>query len=212
VLKDDSVVEPFTALAAAWLGVSSAAQVTSEQRNKAKKLAYGLLYGMGTASLARELGLCGPGAETRASTVAQDFLNSLPGVQTWMDAIRTAACAPGGGEVRTVAGRVRRFDSSFTSDFERARVERQAINAVVQGSAADIAKMGMIAVHQEVGNGVARLVLQIHDELLFEVDEGRVHAANAAIVSAMEGVMHLKVPLRVRVMAGSSWGDLRDIE
>jgi DNA polymerase I-like protein with 3'-5' exonuclease and polymerase domains len=95
---------------------------------------------------------------------------------------------------------------------ERRRAERQAVNSVCQGSAADIAKMAMIKIYQSINsNGYrAALVLQLHDELLFEVKEDHVEAVKAIIKECMENTMPLSVPLPVKISTGKSWGSLEE--
>lgn len=207
----DGQRDPFACLAAAWLNIHPPAQVTFDDRNRAKKLAYAIIYGMGRAATARELGLKGPGAENEAGRLADSFLAALPRLRGWIEQVKVGCRNT--GQIRTLAGRLRRLG---TRGEDHARVDRQAVNSVCQGSAADVAKLAMVAAVEAVtalgdGRGVARLVLQIHDEFLFEVDVGELRRVAAAVRGAMESVVQLAVPLRVRLAAGRSWGELEEL-
>ena len=211
----DGERDPFECLAAVWLHIHPPAQVTLEDRNKAKKMAYAMIYGMGKAAIARELGMMNPGAENEAAKLVDSFLAALPGVRTWMQGVKAGCRAT--GQVRTLSGRLRRLG---TRGEDQARVERQAVNSVCQGSAADVAKLAMVAAVEAVesvsqkhcgGREIARVVLQIHDEFIFEVDAGELGRVACVIRNAMESAVQLAVPLRVRVAVGSSWGDLKEL-
>lgn len=164
----------------------------------------------GRAALARQLGLAGPKAEAEAAEAAKSFLDSLPGVKSWIASVRQAVGTT--GTVRTLCGRVRRFPPSPQGDV-RARMERQAVSTITQGSASDVAKLAMVAVTRTIASlgGGAALVLQVHDELLLEVDAGRVRDLAREIAGAMERVTSLKVKLPVRTMVGPSWGEMKDL-
>ena len=176
--------------------------VGPEQRRAAKTINFGLIYGMGAYALARELGV----SNAEAQKFIEAYFARLPKVREYLD--RTKEQARETGKVTTLFGRVR-FISGLdaTNSQVRGNAERQAINAPVQGTAADLMKLAMIRLHQELAKrGVpARLLLQVHDELILEVESKAAKEAAALAKSVMEGVAELRVPLRVDIGTGSSW-------
>lgn len=211
VFSDDTN-DPFALLAAQWLGCTPP-QVTPEQRDHAKQLTYGLLYGMGPGKLADEMGC----SLAEARDMQDRFRRSLPGIEAWQ--ARVVAKCKRQGYVETLGGR-RRYLPNIRSSNPKARAaaERQAKNTVCQGSAADLAKAAMVAIHArlaaELPRGGAQLVLQIHDEFLLEVEAELVTRAARLVRGVMEGVAGfpaLRVPLRVRLSAGPSWGELEEL-
>ncbi|PRW44411.1 helicase and polymerase-containing TEBICHI isoform X1 [Chlorella sorokiniana] len=213
IFGDAGGADPFVLLAAQWLGIP-ASQVTQQQRDHAKQLTYGLLYGMGAAKLADELG-CGL---EEAKDAQEKFRRSLPGVEAWQ--ARVVQECKRQGYVETIAGRRRYLpEINSKSGQKRAAAERKAKNTVAQGSAADLAKAAMIAIHtalaRQLPPGSARLVLQIHDEFLLEVAEPLLPHVACLVRDCMEGAaaaVRLRVPLRVRLAAGPSWGQLGDLQ
>jgi len=192
------------ATAAEVFGVAPEA-VTSEQRRSAKAINFGLIYGMSSFGLARQLGI--------ARGAAQEYIDlyfaRYPGVQHYMD--RTREQARDQGYVETVFGRRLYLpDIGSRNGQRRAAAERTAINAPMQGTAADIIKRAMIDLHawQVAGSGVdATMIMQVHDELVFEVLAADVPAARDAIVGRMTGAADLAVPLLVEVGTGSNWDE-----
>jgi len=176
--------------------------VGPEQRRAAKTINFGLIYGMGAYALARELGV----SNAEAQKFIEAYFARLPKVREYLD--RTKELARETGKVTTLFGRVR-FISGLdaTNSQVRGNAERQAINAPVQGTAADLMKLAMIRLHQELAKrGVpARLLLQVHDELILEVESKAAKEAAALAKSIMEGVAELRVPLRVDIGTGISW-------
>jgi DNA polymerase I-like protein with 3'-5' exonuclease and polymerase domains len=167
------------------------------------------------------MGLRGPDADLRAGAAAASFLEALPGVKRWVAGVEAAARRDAG--VRTLAGRTRRLAHILAtgrgSGEAQAQARRQAVNTVCQGSAADLAKAAMagccaaLAGRAGLPPGAARLVLQIHDEFLFEVRRERVREVAGAVRAAMEGAWGgLEVPLRVRLAAGPNWGEMAELE
>jgi DNA polymerase theta len=209
--------DPLAGLAAAVHGVPPAA-VTPAQRAGAKKVAYGLMYGMGDGALAEHLGGV-PLQEAAALRTA--FLGASPALAAWLAA--TADAGRDAGCVQTVAGRTRRLHLR-TGDGDGGRHHGgHATNTVVQGSAADLAKAAMAALDGALRSGgggafppgAARPVLQLHDELVLEVDLGWVREVGSAVRDAMEGVagvFGLRVPLPVRVSVGRAWGEMEKVD
>ena len=176
--------------------------VGPEQRRAAKTINFGLIYGMGAYALARELGV----SNAEAGKFIDAYFSRLPRVREWLDATKEQARAT--GKVTTLFGRVRWIAGLDAANSQvRGNAERQAINAPVQGTAADLMKLAMIRLHRELETGglPARLLLQVHDELVLEVADGTVAEAAALARSVMEGVAHLRVPLKVDIGSGKSW-------
>jgi DNA polymerase-1 len=176
--------------------------VAPEQRRAAKTINFGLIYGMGAYALARELGV----SNAEAQKFIEAYFARLPKVREYLD--RTREQARETGKVTTLFGRVR-FISGLdaTNSQVRGNAERQAINAPVQGTAADLMKLAMIRLHHEVATRAlpGRLLLQVHDELILEVAAAAEKEVAALTKAVMEGVATLRVPLRVDVGSGSSW-------
>jgi DNA polymerase-1 len=182
--------------------------VTKSQRNFAKRVNFGLLYGMGAHRLARESDL------TYAQ--AEDFINTyferLPGVRAYLDKAKQLAYQK--GYLTTLFGR-RRFFPGLThgNHNTRATAEREAINMPIQGTAADIIKKAMIALHSELQRRKtgARMILQVHDELVLEVPERELQDTAALVVRTMEDACDLAAPLRTSAQYGTNWRDLEPV-
>lgn len=177
-------------------------QVTSEQRRYAKVINFGLIYGMSSFGLAKNLGI-----ETKAAAAYIDrYFQRYPGVKQYMD--ETKAAAKSMGYVETVFGR-RLYLPEINSPNgpRRSGAERAAINAPMQGTAADLIKMAMVAVQKELDahKPDIKMVLQVHDELVFELPEGEVDWLRSHIPRLMADVAALKVPLLAEVGVGPNW-------
>ena len=176
--------------------------VGPEQRRAAKTINFGLIYGMGAYALARELGV----SNAEAQKFIEAYFARLPKVREYLD--RTKEQARETGKVSTLFGRVR-FISGLdaTNSQVRGNAERQAINAPVQGTAADLMKLAMIRLFGELAKqGLpARLLLQVHDELILEVSRKAAKEVGTLVKSVMEGVAELRVPLKVDIGTGNSW-------
>lgn len=177
-------------------------EVSSSLRNAAKAINYGLLYGMSAFRLARDLGV----SRTEAQRYMDDYFAGMPEVEGWI--ARTRESARKEGFVTTLFGR-RRLVPLISSQRwnERAAAEREAVNTVIQGTAADIMKIAMLAVHRRLrdeGRG-ARMLLQVHDELLLEVPEAEVEPVRALVVDAMRTAADLDVALEVNAATGRTW-------
>ncbi len=177
-------------------------QVTSEQRRYAKVINFGLIYGMSSFGLAKNLGI-----ETKAAAAYIDkYFQRYPGVKQYMDETRAAAKSM--GYVETVFGR-RLYLPEINSPNgpRRAGAERAAINAPMQGTAADLIKMAMVKVQQvlDAEKPMIKMIMQVHDELVFELPEGDVDWLRSHIPRLMAGVADLKVPLLAEVGVGPNW-------
>jgi DNA polymerase I len=179
-----------------------AAQVSSEQRRYAKVINFGLIYGMSAFGLAKALGI----DNTAAKNYITRYFDRFAGVKQYMDDTRAQAKAQ--GYVETVFGR-RLYLPEINSPNgpRRAGAERAAINAPMQGTAADLIKLSMVAVQQALdaqGRGT-KMIMQVHDELVFEVPETEVDWLKTEIPRLMAGVAALKVPLLAEVGVGANW-------
>lgn len=177
-------------------------QVTSEQRRYAKVINFGLIYGMSSFGLAKNLGI-----ETKAAAAYIDkYFQRYPGVKQYMD--ETKAAAKSMGYVETVFGR-RLYLPEINSPNgpRRSGAERAAINAPMQGTAADLIKMAMVAVQKELDahKPAVKMIMQVHDELVFELPEGEVDWVRSHIPRLMAEVASLKVPLLAEVGVGPNW-------
>jgi DNA polymerase I len=189
------------ATASEIFGVSLDA-VTSEQRRYAKVINFGLIYGMSAFGLAGNLGI----ERSAASAYMERYFNRYPGVKRYMDDTRAQAKAQ--GFVQTVLGRQLWLpEINSPSGPRRAGAERAAINAPMQGTAADLIKLAMIAVQHAIDTEqrASRMVMQVHDELVLEVPEHELAWAKLEIPKLMASVAQLKVPLLAEVGVGLNW-------
>jgi DNA polymerase-1 len=187
--------------AAKVMGVDPSA-VTPEMRSRAKVVNFGIVYGMGARGLAQSLDI----DTEEARRFIADYFRSYPGVKRFIDA--TIAGARHDKSVATLSGRMRRLpDIDSSNPGARAFSERIAVNTPVQGTAADIIKMAMVTVDREIrARGLAtRMILTVHDELLFDVPRAELDEASALVRECMEGAMRLRVPLKVDLGSGPNW-------
>lgn len=180
----------------------------SEVRRRAKAINFGIIYGISAFGLANQLGI----SREEASAYIRKYFERFPGIRDYMDQAKTTVRAS--GQVTTIFGRVCHFPAVASKNpSERAFVERQAINAPIQGSAADIIRRAMIRMDGALAEAKldARMLLQVHDELVFEVPEHQVEAALPVIrrvmVEAPHPAVQLKVPLVVDARAASNWDE-----
>ena len=178
------------------------ADVTGEQRRYAKTINFGLIYGMGAFGLSQSLGI----EQKAAKDYIERYFARFAGVKRYMDA--TKASAAECGYVETFFGRrIYLPEIKGGSGPRRAGAERQAINAPMQGTAADLIKLAMIAVQKALveEQRATRMVMQVHDELVLEVPAAEEAWAREAIPRLMAGVAQLKVPLLAEVGVGANW-------
>ena len=176
--------------------------VTPEQRSAAKAINFGIIYGQRAHGLSQATGM--------SFAEAQDFIDSyfarFPQVKGWIDKTITQAHAD--GFVRTLRGRRRQIPELASSNRNRrSAAEREAVNTVIQGSAADLIKIAMINIHQRMPEATptSRMLLQIHDELLFEAPLEEIDQLKDLVREEMEGALSLSVPLRVDMGVGPNW-------
>ena len=205
---DESLLKAFAtgedvhrATAAEIFGLEPAA-VGAEQRRYAKVINFGLIYGMSAFGLARQLGI----ERGAAQQYMERYFARYPGVKRYMD--ETRARAREAGYVETVFGRQLWLPEIRSSNpARRGNAERAAINAPMQGTAADLIKMAMTAVHRWIVERRlgARLIMQVHDELVLEVPDAELDAVKQSLPDLMGNVAQLSVPLLVEIGAGPNW-------
>ena len=209
---DDAMIEAFcagydihSATAMKIFGVS-AEEVTIDLRKRAKAINFGLVYGMGDFSLATDLGI----SRMEAKAYIDSYLGAYPKVREYMQNIVTEARE--NGFVKTIFGR-RRYIPELASGkkMEQAFGERVAMNSPIQGTAADIIKLAMVNIDHKLKEGGydARLLLQVHDELIIESHRSCAEAVRNLMKSEMENAIRLPVPLTVEIAVGDTWYDAK---
>ena len=181
--------------------------ITEEDRRKAKIINFGIFYGMSPYGLSKELSI----SYEEAQSIINDYFANYPGVKRWIE--KTLKIAREKGVVRTIFGRKRRVhELSHPRKDIREQGERIAINTPVQGSAADIIKLAMININNEIEKTFrdSKLILQLHDELIFEVPERDIEKFKVFLKNKMENVYNLKVPLKVNIGVGKSWFEAKE--
>ncbi len=183
-------------------------QVTPEMRRRAKAVNFGVVYGQGPFGLARALGI----DQDAAAKFIDSYFEGYPGIEEFLRRV-LAECRKT-GYAKTILGR-RRAISGVREGAGRQRnlAERTAVNTVIQGSAADLIKRAMIAIHRRLRKErlSARMLLQIHDELIFEVPTDQLHHLARLVTEEMTGAWALDVPLKVDITAGPNWGETEEV-
>jgi DNA polymerase-1 len=177
-------------------------EVSSEQRRYAKTINFGLIYGMGAFGLAQSLGI----EQKAARDYIERYFARFAGVKRYMDQTKIQAAER--GYVETFFGRrIVLPEIKGGSGPRRAGAERQAINAPMQGTAADLIKLAMIAVQQAIDEQrrATCIVMQVHDELVFEVPDAEVDWVKSEVPKLMAGVARFSVPLLAEVGIGANW-------
>ena len=181
--------------------------VSQEMRRTAKVINFGVVYGISGFGLAKELGL----SPKEAQAYIDDYFARHTGVQAYID--RTLQFVRENGYVKTLLGRMRRIPEIHNPDSNvRQFGERTAINTPLQGTAADIIKMAMVNIYRRIRGErlTSRLIMQIHDELVFEVHETEIPAMEGIVRHEMEHVLELAVPLKVSLGTGRNWAQAHD--
>jgi len=175
--------------------------VPPELRSRAKVVNFGVMYGMGSRSLAQQMGI----GLQEAKDFIEGYFNVYAGVRRFLD--RTLEEARERGYVQTLLGRRRYLPGlRAAGGLERSLAERAAINTPIQGSAADLVKLAMLRVHAALASRTGtRLLLQVHDELLLECPSGDADAVTAIVCREMEGCHPMRVPLTVSAGRGATW-------
>lgn len=176
--------------------------VTSEMRSKVKAMSYGLVYGLSEYGLARQLRI----SKSEAKQLMADYFARFGGVKRYLDSVVQRAKSL--GYTQTVYGRRRPFPDLNSKVFQiRENARRAALNAPIQGTAADIMKLAMVEIHAQMkANDLkSRLLLQVHDELVFEVFPGELEKLKVLAIGIMESTAKLAVPIEVHVGIGTNW-------
>jgi DNA polymerase-1 len=176
-----------------------------EKRNFAKSVNFGLLYGMGPKKLSDELGI----SSSEAKEIINNYFASFPTVKNFLEGIQERVKID--GYVETILKRRRLFDYESANGMQKAAFMRESVNTVFQGSAADLIKLSMNQIDTMIQEEEldAFMLLQIHDELIFEIKEEKVEEISKRFVYIMENVLELDVPLECSVSVGDSWGELK---
>ncbi len=202
LLKAFSAGEDIHRATAAEVFKTSLDEVTSDQRRSAKAINFGLIYGMSAFGLAKQLGI----GRNEAAQYIDHYFATYPGVQRYMDDIRTQAAEH--GYVETLFGRRLYLpEIKAKNAMHRQAAERTAINAPMQGTAADIIKRAMVQIDQWLAEAPfdARMVMQVHDELVFEVRADQADAFAGEVCQRMAAAAELAVPLLVEAGIGDNW-------
>lgn len=182
-------------------------EVTKDDRRLAKVVNFGIMYGLSAFGLSRQLKI----DRDMAKAIIEKYFEEFSGVKTWLDKTLTDAYAK--GYVETLGG-FRRYLIELKQGNYRVRAagERQAINAPVQGTAADIIKAAMIRLHSQLKNYQTKMILQVHDELVFEVPDKEVDEVYPVIKKTMETTFKLDVPITIESKIGQNWGQMKSID
>ncbi len=215
----------FKMIAGEWLGVS-ASNITSKQRQDAKQVCYGMVYGIGSKALGEQLGI----TDNEASQFMETFKSKYPTMKKFIS--KTVQGCRDSGYVTTLLGRKRFLPGIHSTNIHaRSQAERQAVNTTIQGSAADLVKTAMVNIDGKIAqqyglsatcllprgaevagqSKAAYLVLQLHDELLYEVPKKDLQQMAKLIKHEMENALELSVRFPVKMQAGYSWGRLEPI-
>ncbi len=207
--QDTNMIEAFknnedihTSTAAKIFHVENLDDVTSDQRRKAKTANFGIIYGISAFGLSQNLNI----PRTEAKKLIDEYFNGFPKVKAYMD--KSIAMAREKGFVETMMGRKNILnDINSRNGIVRGNAERYAINAPIQGSAADIIKLAMIDIFNEMQkkNYKSKMILQVHDELVFDVYKPELKEIKALIKTKMENAVKLSIPLTVDVGVGENW-------
>jgi DNA polymerase-1 len=177
-------------------------EVAPAMRSAAKAVNFGIVYGISDFSLAKYIGA----SRQEARAFMERYFNRYPGVKRYMD--EAVALGKERGYAKTLLGRRRYLPELKSSNYNvRAFGERCAMNSPIQGTAADIIKLAMIRVHEALSrDGLrAKLILQVHDELIVEAPENEADRVKALLTECMEGVVALSVPLKIDLSIGRDW-------
>src|SRR5262245_27886430 len=212
VTKDEVMLETFRkgedihARTAAAVFNAKTAEEMRDARRKAKIVNFGIAYVIGPFGLAQRVGI----SRNEAKKVIEEYYRTYPGVKKYMDELpdraRENAC-----EVRSIFGRKRRVPDLEGKGSARARAEREAVNMPMQGSASDIVKLAMLRVAESLRREKlkARMILQVHDELVFEVPKKEVEKTTQVVKAAMESAAKIATPLIVEIGVGENWVDAK---
>lgn len=204
-LKGDDI-HRFTAAAVHGVPLE---QVTKTMRNQAKAVNFGIIYGISGFGLAKNIGV----SRKEADAFIEAYFKQYPGVKEYVNQLINEARQS--GEARTLMGRIRRLPDLDSRNFTlRSFAERMARNTPIQGTAADIIKLAMVKVAQciQPKPELGKLLLQVHDELVFEVPKPHWPELMTLVKKEMEEAVQLSVPLVVDFKIGTNWGDMSPVD
>lgn len=174
------------------------------KRSIAKSINFGLLYGMGSKKLGDTLGI----SSKEAKVYIESYFEAFKNVKNYLKSIEDFAYE--NGFVETLIKRKRLFDFNSANGMQKAAYLRESVNTLFQGSAADLIKLSMLEIFKKYGNNEnIRMLLQIHDELIFEIKKEEIEKITSDLQKIMENIYKLKIPLKVSVCVGESWQDLK---
>ena len=201
---DDRDIHKFTA--SLVYGVSED-DVTKEMRVSAKTVNFGIVYGMSAYGLSRDLGI----DVAVAAKFIESYFNRYPRVKEYLD--EKIEEAKNKGFVTTMLGRRRYIPEINSSNAAVSNfAKRTAVNTPIQGSAADLIKLAMIDVHKKLSAFDTKMIMQVHDELVFEIDKKELKEFAGVVKNSMENVMKLDVPIKVRLLAGKNWLEMEQVK
>jgi len=206
--QDDAMIDAFkkgidihTSTASKVFGVSQE-NVTPDMRRKAKEVNFGIIYGISSWGLSQRLGI----PKKEGAEIIENYFKNFPGIKRYMDESITKARENGYAE--TIFGRRRYLrDINSRNAMQRSFAERNAINAPIQGTAADIIKLAMIRLHDlfETNGLESKMIMQVHDELVFDVKKDELETVKSLVKESMEHAASLTVPLLVEMGSGKNW-------
>jgi len=175
------------------------------KRSFAKSINFGLLYGMGSRKLSDELKI----STKEAKEIIENYFKAFPTIENFLDKIKEDMKVD--GYIETITRRRRVFDYNNANGMMKASFERESTNTLFQGSAADLIKLSMLKIEQVIEEEQleARMLLQIHDELIFEIQEEKAEELGKKFATIMENIMQLNIPLECSISIGDSWGELK---
>ncbi len=183
-------------------------EVTEEMRNSAKSINFGIIYGLSSFGLSRDLNI----GVVEAQGFIDAYFATYPGVKVYID--EQISRAEKDGFVTTISGRRRYLPGVFNKNQAiRQFAQRQAVNTPIQGSASDLIKMAMVEIYNQMRRekSGSTMILQVHDELIFDVVSGELKSFSAMVKDKMENVMKLEVPIKVDLKAGENWSEMEEV-
>ena len=182
--------------------ISIFGDASANNRAVAKSINFGLIYGMGSSKLSGQVGI----SRAEAKEYIERYFRAFPSIKGFLESIKTEA--KNNGFVETLLGRKRFFDFSAATPMQTAMYEREAVNTIFQGSAADIIKLAMVKI-RGILNENAKMLLQIHDELIFEVHDDYAQEFGERAKMIMQDIYKLNVPLKSSLNIAKNWGELK---
>jgi len=175
------------------------------KRSFAKSINFGLLYGMGSRKLSDELHI----STQESKVIIENYFKAFPSIKSFLEGIKEGMKSS--GFVQTLLQRRRIFDYTHANAMIKASYERESVNTLFQGSAADLIKLSMVEIERviEAQKMEAQMLLQIHDELIFEIEESKAQKLGEKFAKIMENIRELNVPLECSISIGDSWGELK---